>query len=407
MSLTRYLGPLGVLGLLLGLLAGLVVVPRTGQAQTEGEALYFVSTGQRLDHTHGFLGHWQASNGPLTLGAALTPPLLEQGLVVQYFERGRLELHPEYQDAVLRGHLGAEYAQALWREFAAPSGVGAGDVAATGDSLAEPFRSFWHEAGGLDVFGLPLSAPTWEYVGTQMALVQYFERVRLEHYPELGEAVVQIADLGRDLVLLRGLPTAPVDPAGALPVDQWGQPVLAGQQAWFPLATATATPLPTATPQPTPLPTLVPAAPAPTAAPARAPAPAQASAPVAGQGGGKQIVIDLSAQWLYAYEGTQRVFDAPVSTGRDGFNTPVGRFAIYHKVPAQTMSGCSGGECWNVPNVPHAMYIVGDVAMHGTYWHNQFGTGVRRSHGCINLPVGAAAWVYGWAPLGTPVTVRW
>ncbi|MFQ3663781.1 MAG: L,D-transpeptidase, partial [Chloroflexaceae bacterium] len=136
-------------------------------------------------------------------------------------------------------------------------------------------------------------------------------------------------------------------------------------------------------------------------------APAPARAAPAPSSGGKSIIVDLSDQWLYAYEGERMVFDAPVSTGRDGFNTPVGRFAIYHKVRSQTMRGCAGGECWNVPDVPHAMYIVGGVALHGTYWHNQFGTGVRRSHGCINLPLGSAAWLYGWAPLGTPVNVRW
>ncbi|MFN3374064.1 MAG: L,D-transpeptidase, partial [Chloroflexus sp.] len=120
----------------------------------------------------------------------------------------------------------------------------------------------------------------------------------------------------------------------------------------------------------------------------------------------KLIIVDLSDQWLYALDGDRIVFDAPVSTGRDGFNTPVGSFNIYAKVREQTMRGCAGGECWIVPRVPHAMYIVGGVALHGTYWHNQFGTGVRRSHGCINLPLKAAAWLYDWAPVGTPVVVR-
>jgi lipoprotein-anchoring transpeptidase ErfK/SrfK len=36
-----------------------------------------------------------------------------------------------------------------------------------------------------------------------------------------------------------------------------------------------------------------------------------------------------------------------------------------------------------------------------------FGSGVRMSHGCINLPLGSAAWLYAWAPIGTPVTVTW
>jgi lipoprotein-anchoring transpeptidase ErfK/SrfK len=119
------------------------------------------------------------------------------------------------------------------------------------------------------------------------------------------------------------------------------------------------------------------------------------------------IIVDLSDQWLYAYNGEQLVFDAPVSTGKDGFNTPPGRFAVYAKLRSQTMEGTLGGEYYRVPNVPSVMYINGGVAIHGTYWHNQFGTGVRRSHGCINLPVKAAAWLFEWAPMGTPVTVRW
>jgi uncharacterized protein YraI len=122
-------------------------------------------------------------------------------------------------------------------------------------------------------------------------------------------------------------------------------------------------------------------------------------------GGPKRIEIDLARQWLYAYEGDVRVFDAPVTTGRDGWNTPRGRFSVYAKVPLQDMSGNMRGESWHVPDVPHAMFIVGDVALHGTYWHNLFGSGVRISHGCINLPLAAAEWLYNWTPMHTPVIV--
>lgn len=395
---TRTLLTACLTSLLLGVLAGLWAAPGTSSAQED--ALYFVATGQRLDNAHGFLAHWRATNGPLTLGPPVTGPLNEGGLTVQYFERGRLELHPEYGGAVLRGRLGAEYAAALWKSFAAPDPTaetaGARVFAETGYALAEPFYSFWQSAGGVEVLGLPISAPAWEYVGPQPALVQYFERARLEQIPG---GPVQIGALGRDLALLRGLPTTPADPAGALPVDNDGLPAPAPQ----PVSVAATAPPPTSAP-PTATPAPAPAAPTPAASKPQQPAAAPAPAP---QGGGKSIVVDLSDQWLYAYEGERMVFDAPVSTGRDGFNTPVGRFAIYHKVRVQTMRGCAGGECWNVPDVPHAMYIVGGVALHGTYWHNQFGTGVRRSHGCINLPLDAAAWLYEWAPMGTPVTVRW
>jgi L,D-transpeptidase catalytic domain len=389
--------------LLLGMAAGLWIVPDRSVAQTE--ALFFAATGHRLTNEYGFLNHWRSSEGAFTLGAPITEALLEGGRTVQYFERGRLELHPEYGGAILRGRLGVEYAEALWRSFAPPAAgveqAGARLFAETGHSVADPFLGFWEARGGVEVFGLPVSAPAWEYVGARVALVQYFERVRLEHYPDLDPAsALQIGTLGRDLALLRGLPTAPVSPAGALVVDTAGQPL-----------PEPAAILPAIAPPPTGAPAAAPpaAAPAATSAPAPKPtarpaAPAAAPAPT---GGGKSIVVDLSEQWLYALSGDTIVFDAPVSTGRDGFNTPVGRYAIYHKVRSQTMRGCAGGECWNVPDVPHAMYIVGGVALHGTYWHNQFGSGVRRSHGCVNLPLDSAAWLYGWAPVGTPVIVRW
>ncbi|HWQ13752.1 MAG TPA: L,D-transpeptidase, partial [Roseiflexaceae bacterium] len=130
-------------------------------------------------------------------------------------------------------------------------------------------------------------------------------------------------------------------------------------------------------------------------------------APPPAAGGGKRIVVNLSDQWLYAYEGGELVFDAPVATGRDGMETPAGSFAIYAKLPVQTMDGVTDGQYWVVPNVPHVMYIYGGVALHGTYWHNLFGSGARPSHGCINLPLRSAKWLYAWAPVGTPVRVTY
>lgn len=120
----------------------------------------------------------------------------------------------------------------------------------------------------------------------------------------------------------------------------------------------------------------------------------------------KRIEVNLSQQWLYAYEGELLVFDAPVSTGKNGFETPAGNFQVSAKLVSHTMRGTAGGETWNVPNVPHVMYFRhGGFALHGTYWHNTFGTGARLSHGCVNLPLDAADWLYNWAPVGTPVNI--
>ena len=126
-----------------------------------------------------------------------------------------------------------------------------------------------------------------------------------------------------------------------------------------------------------------------------------------GNGGPKRVVVDLSDQWLQAYEGDEVVLTVPVSTGRDEFNTPVGIHQVQWKAALRTMKGTSLGETWEVPNVPHAMYLTSTgVALHGTYWHTLFGTGARPSHGCVNLPLEAAALLFDWAPIGTPVEIQ-
>ncbi len=374
--------------LILGALAGVWVLPSDSHA--DESAIFFASTGHRLSDDDGFLGYWRASSGSLTLGAPIGEPFVYGDLTVQYFERGRLELHPEYGNAVVRGRLGAEYSAALFHRFAAPVGLadqpGVRFFAETGHGIRAPFRSYWEANGGVDVFGFPISAPAWEYVGPELLQVQYFERSRLEYHPLAADPAqsVQISPLGRSLALLRGLPIAPVDPQGAPTVGDDGLPLPETVAALAP-------PAPTDDPAPT-------AAPAPADKPV-APAPAARS--------GKYIIVDIGDQWLYAYEGEAMVYDAPVSTGRDGFNTPIGTFAVYAKLRSQTMEGTLGGEYYRVPNVPNVMYVVGGVAIHGTYWHSRFGSGARLSHGCINVGLEQAAWLYAWASMGTPVTVRW
>jgi lipoprotein-anchoring transpeptidase ErfK/SrfK len=118
----------------------------------------------------------------------------------------------------------------------------------------------------------------------------------------------------------------------------------------------------------------------------------------------KAIVVSISQQMLWAYKGDQVVLNSYVRTGRSGFDTPLGSFAVLSKLPSQTMEGVIGGEYYNVPDVPWVLYFTNSGhALHGTYWHNNFGTPM--SHGCINLPMDIAAWLYDWAPLGTPVLV--
>ncbi len=124
-----------------------------------------------------------------------------------------------------------------------------------------------------------------------------------------------------------------------------------------------------------------------------------APSPAPPSSGAKSIVVKLSTQTLAAYQGGAVVYTARVSTGTARYPTPVGNFRIRRKYRTQTMVGPG----YYLPNVPHVMYFYGGYALHGTYWHNNFGTPM--SHGCVNLSQPDAAWLYAWAPIGTPVVV--
>ena len=91
---------------------------------------------------------------------------------------------------------------------------------------------------------------------------------------------------------------------------------------------------------------------------------------------------------------------AVVSTGIARYPTVTGRFAIYAKYSATRMTGPG----YNLPNVPWAMFFYRGYAIHGTYWHSNFGRPM--SHGCINMKTPEAKWLYHWAPKGTLVVVH-
>ena len=152
-------------------------------------------------------------------------------------------------------------------------------------------------------------------------------------------------------------------------------------------ATATATPThtPTATQTPTPTSTDTPS---PTLTPS--PSPTWTSAPQPA-GGANWIEIDLSTQTLIAWEGEVQVFRTIVATGSSWTPTPTGRFRIFHKLLSQTMRGPD----YVQPNVPYVMYFYGAYAIHGAYWHNDFGR--PRSHGCVNLTIPDSKWLFDWA----------
>jgi LysM repeat protein len=113
------------------------------------------------------------------------------------------------------------------------------------------------------------------------------------------------------------------------------------------------------------------------------------------------IDVDLSSQTVRAYQGNVAVRSMVVSTGISRYPTPPGRFRIYAKYPSVNMSGPG----YYLPGVPHTMFFYKGYALHGTYWHSNFGRPM--SHGCINLTRADAAWLYSWAAVGTQVVIHW
>jgi len=113
------------------------------------------------------------------------------------------------------------------------------------------------------------------------------------------------------------------------------------------------------------------------------------------------IEINLTTQRLIAWEGNRSVYGILVSTGRDETPTFPGVFTIQQKRPVDRMVG----EDYDVPDVPFVMYYHSGYAIHGAYWHHNFGT--QMSHGCTNVAVDHAEWLFNWASIGTPVVIHY
>ncbi len=126
--------------------------------------------------------------------------------------------------------------------------------------------------------------------------------------------------------------------------------------------------------------------------------------PVAGDGE-RWIDVNLSTQTLTAYESSEPVYHTAVSTGYWPYLTVTGEFSVYSRYEAQTMNGYALGFDYYLPDVPYVMYFYGNYALHGTYWHNNFGT--EMSHGCVNLATSDAEWIYNWSAYGTIVKIHY
>ena len=126
-------------------------------------------------------------------------------------------------------------------------------------------------------------------------------------------------------------------------------------------------------------------------------------------GGGKWVVIDLSEQHLYAYEGERLVYSFVASTGAAPYYTRAGEFRVQSKIPKAYGSRWSIwmphwlGIYWagSVENGIHALPILSNGQ---TLWAGYLGRPV--SYGCVVLGTDEAQRLYNWAEIGTPVSIR-
>jgi lipoprotein-anchoring transpeptidase ErfK/SrfK len=120
--------------------------------------------------------------------------------------------------------------------------------------------------------------------------------------------------------------------------------------------------------------------------------------------GEKWIDVNLSRHTMTAYVGAEVVY-GPVAMVNGSAEKPTvtGTFAVYYKNPLMTMRGSNAdGTNYETPNVPWSSFFHRGFALHGAPWRKTFG--YSASHGCVNLPVSVAKWVYDFATVGTTVT---
>ncbi|MFH1253598.1 MAG: L,D-transpeptidase [Candidatus Uhrbacteria bacterium] len=129
--------------------------------------------------------------------------------------------------------------------------------------------------------------------------------------------------------------------------------------------------------------------------------------PMFGPDGDKYILVDLSEQRLYAYQGGNLANTFLISAAKYPFTTPVGIHSVLAKKPYVDYTwnyGEGNPDNYSLGMTPWNLNFYGHFYIHYAYWHNNFGHPM--SHGCVNVNLTNMKWVYDWAEVGIPVEVR-
>ncbi|MDQ3930942.1 MAG: hypothetical protein M3328_17585, partial [Chloroflexota bacterium] len=159
---------------------------------------YFPQTGHNI--AHGFRDYWLNNGGLRLLGYPLTEEFVENGVIVQYFERVRLEYRNK---KIAWGLLGTELTAGQFFQSVPffPSKEDNVYFGPTQHSVSGPFLDFWRDNGGLATFGFPLSE-SFKDDGSEY---QWFERARFEYHPYLPEGKrIVLGNIGTEALRKRG-----------------------------------------------------------------------------------------------------------------------------------------------------------------------------------------------------------
>ncbi len=366
--------------------------PEMGQSDLD---VYVPETGHFL--TGYMLDYWRANGASTVYGNPISEPFgASNGLYSQAFERGIFQFSPHWMwtdDPAVRlmpigqqelkddrlstrsdgRRTGADRRATAWQPEAG-STVRANEVAnenghvsnLTGYSLSGEFAAWYDAHEGWFYMGAPISKPHL----SRGVEVQWFENGMLM----LQDGVAVPAPLPRENPEKYGVDTTPIQQGGR---PEYAEALFINHDNPWGVDVTRIT-------------------------------------------GRKRIEISVSNQMLRAYMGDTLVLETYVSTGLPPNETEIGAFHVRIKYEQQTMSGFSNstgeviglsgdgnaqsGQQWSVEDVPHILYFNYQAeAIHGAYWHNNFGN--KMSHGCVNLPLDIAAFMFDFAPLGTQVDV--
>ncbi len=344
--------------------------------------VYVPETGHSVDGY--FLDVWRTW-GVINLGYPITPEVIENDRIVQYYEYARMEYWPDDPngDVVKFGTIGRELKPlTVFRTIPSVPGLEEPDE--------QPRALSLEQRAWLPLTGKAASkadTASWRYVGESQHSIQF-------GFKDFWEATGEAEYLGNPITeeYAHGDTTYQVFERGQLAWTAesgvWMMPVgeVLAQRYRIEMASLPQGELPAYSEElfiPPPEPKII--------------------APPNGE---RVIEINLSTQYLIAWQGGVAVAETYVSTGKPGFDTPPGTYNVLSKLESQTMEGVLGGEYYNVPDVPWVMYFTGrGHAIHGTYWHNNFGAVM--SHGCVNVPVDVAQFLYEWAPNGSRIEIHW